>query len=80
MIRMIFGLIFWVVVTLMVLAVIFTPLVILILFALTMFGGDDSLVSPLVMYGVFPAALIITAYLMYRYGRKIGAFVQSISL
>jgi hypothetical protein len=49
------------------------------LFALTMLGGHDSLVIPLVMYGVFPTAVIITVYLMYRYSRQIADLVQSIS-
>jgi hypothetical protein len=43
-------------------------------------GGGDELVTPLVVYGVFPTALIFTTYLMYRYGRQIADFIQSISL
>lgn len=79
MIRMIFGLIFWAFVTLTVLAATFIPLLVVSLFALTVLIGDDSLVNPLVVYGIFPTAVVATAYLMYRYGRQIADFVQSFS-
>ncbi|ERL00943.1 hypothetical protein O999_25175 [Pseudomonas putida LF54] len=79
MIRMIFGLIFWAAVTLTVLAATFIPLLIVSLFVLTVLIGGDSLVSPLVVYGIFPTAVVATAYLMYRYGRQIADFVLSIS-
>ncbi|QHG63107.1 hypothetical protein [Pseudomonas putida] len=73
------GLILWAATIAMVLTVTFTPLVLVSLFILTMLGGDDSLVNPLVGYGVLPASIIITLYLMYRYGRRIADFLQSIS-
>lgn len=76
---MIFGLIFWASVTLTVLAATFIPLLVVSLFALTVLIGDDSLVNPLVVYGIFPTAVVATAYLMYRYGRQIADFVQSLS-
>lgn len=78
-IRMIFGLIFWAFVTLTVLAATFIPLLVVSLFALTVLIGDDSLVNPLVVYGIFPTAVVATAYLMYRYGRQIADFVQFLS-
>lgn len=76
---MILGLIFCAAVTLTVLAAAFIPLLVVSLFALTVLIGDDSLVSPLVVYGVFPTAVVTTAYQMYRYGRPFADFVQSIS-
>jgi hypothetical protein len=76
---MIFGLIFWAAVTLTVLAATFIPLLIVSLFVPTVLIGGDSPVSPLVVYGIFPTAVVATAYLMCRYGRQIADFVLSIS-
>lgn len=73
------GLIFWLSVTLTVVAATFIPLLIISLSALALLGGSDHLVTPLVVYGVFPTALALTAHLMYRWGRQIADFIQSVS-
>ncbi|MGH7964927.1 MAG: hypothetical protein ACRERD_24460 [Candidatus Binatia bacterium] len=73
------GTVFLAALTVTVLAATFIPLLIVSLFALTVLIGDDSLVSPLVVYGIFPTAVVATAYLMCRYGRQIADFVLSIS-
>lgn len=47
---------------------------------LVLLGGDDSLVPPNVVYGMFSATLVLVAYQIRQYGRQAADFVLSISI